>query len=61
MLPTVENRFVELAVVAKKFVVVAEVPVPVVNVRAWRVVEPVCKVLEKVESPAVAVKVPGKV
>jgi len=36
----VANKFVELAVVAKKFVVVAEVPVAAVKVKAWSVEEP---------------------
>ena len=34
-----ENRLVELAVVLKKFVVVADVPVAVVNCNVWTVVE----------------------
>jgi len=36
----VERRFVDDAVVAKKFVVVAEVPVAFTKVKFWRVVEP---------------------
>ena len=38
-----EKRFVELAVVAKKFVVVAFVPVALEKVRFWRVEELVTK------------------
>lgn len=48
MLPEVEKRFVELAVVEKKDVVVAEVPVAVVKVNDWRVVEPVVERLTPV-------------
>jgi len=40
MLPDVANRFVEDAVVAKKLVVVALVPVAVLKVKFCRVVEP---------------------
>ena len=36
----VEKRLVELAVVAKKFVVVAEVPVALTKVKFWRVLDP---------------------
>ena len=35
------KRFVELAVVAKKFVVVALVPVAFTKVKFWKVVDPV--------------------
>ena len=38
-LSAVAKRFVELAVVAKKFVVVADVPVAFRNVKFWRVEE----------------------
>jgi len=38
-----EKRLVELAVVAKKFVVVALVPVAFLKVKFWRVVEPTTK------------------
>src|SRR5690348_2692689 len=37
--PLVKKRFVVEAVVAKKLVVVAEVPVPLIKVKFWRVVE----------------------
>lgn len=40
VLRDVENRLVELAVVEKKLVVVAEVPVAVLKVKFWMVVEP---------------------
>ena len=40
-LAVVKKRLVVLELVAKKFVVVAEVPVAVVKVKDWRVVEPV--------------------
>jgi hypothetical protein len=56
----VAKRFVELAVVAKKFVVVAEVPVAFRKVKFWSVVEPVSKRFASVASPAVAVRVPVK-
>ncbi len=47
----VKKRFVVEAVVAKKLVVVADVPVAVVKVRAWRVEEPVDKRLPRVARP----------
>ena len=47
----VKKRLVVLAVLAKKLVVVAEVPVPVVKVKDWRVVEPVWSAVAKVEAP----------
>jgi hypothetical protein len=56
----VAKRFVEEAVVAKKLVVVAEVPVALMKVKFWRVLEPVSKRLERVVSPPVAVSVPVK-
>ena len=43
MLPEVAKRLVLDAVVAKKLVVVAEVPVAVVKVKFWRVEDPVTK------------------
>ena len=46
-LAAVEKRFVELAVVEKKLVVVALVPVAVLKVKFWSVVEP-----EESTSPA---------
>ena len=46
-----ENRFVELAVVAKKLVVVAEVPVALVKVKFFRVDEPVARKFEPVTVP----------
>ena len=54
------NKFVELAVEAKKLVVVALVPVAFVKVRSWRVDEPVRRRFESVVRPAVAVSVPVK-
>jgi hypothetical protein len=47
----VENRFVDEAVVAKKFVVVAEVPVAVVKVKDWRVEEPLATMFCAVRVP----------
>ena len=55
-----EKRFVLDAVVAKKFVVVAEVPVAFTKVKFWRVDEPVRRRLERVERPPVTVRVPVK-
>ena len=40
--------------------VVADVPVALAKVKFWRVEDPVSKRLERVESPAVAVRVPVK-
>lgn len=51
----VENRFVEEAVVEKKFVVVAEVPVAFTKVKFWRVEDPSAKRFVLVTVP-VAVK-----
>jgi hypothetical protein len=48
-----EKRLVELAVVLKKLVVVAEVPVAFTKVKFWRVVEPVRRRLPKVPEPRV--------
>ena len=42
-LAVVKKRLVELAVVEKKLVVVAEVPVALMKVKFWRVVEPVTR------------------
>ncbi len=53
-LPVVKNRLVDEAVVAKKLVVVAEVPVAVVNVKF-------CKVDEALMSRLLAVRVPVRV
>ena len=54
------KRLVELAVVAKKLVVVAEVPVALTKVKFCKVVEPVAKMFAAVNSelikPLVAVK-----
>lgn len=47
----VKNKFVVDAVVAKKLVVVALVPVPVVKVNDWSVVEPVWRAVAKVDAP----------
>ena len=47
-----EKRLVELAVVEKKLVVVAEVPVAFKKVKFWRVVEPVRSRLPAVRKPA---------
>lgn len=51
------KRLVDEAVVEKKFVVVAEVPVAFTKVKFWRVVEPVINRLVKVPRP-VEVKLP---
>lgn len=59
-LKRVENRFVELAVVENKLVVVALVPVALMKVKFCKVEEPVTKRFERVESPRVAVRVPVK-
>ena len=48
ILPAVAKRLVELAVVEKKLVVVALVPVAFTKVKFWRVVEAVAKILAKV-------------
>jgi len=48
MVAALAKRFVEEALVAKKFVVVAEVPVPFTKVKFWRVEEPVRRRLAKV-------------
>ena len=45
------KRFVVDAVVAKKFVVVADVPVAFTNVKDWRVDEPVERRFEAVSKP----------
>lgn len=57
-----ENRLVleavvEKRVVEKKFVVVAEVPVALLNVKFWRVEEPLRRRLERLVSPPIAVRV----
>jgi hypothetical protein len=54
------ERLVEEAVVAKKLVVVAEVPVALTKVKFWRVEDPERSRLERVVSPPVAVSVPVK-
>ena len=54
------KRFVEEAVVAKKLVVVAEVPVAFTKVKFWRVVDPERRRLESEVRPPVAVRVPVK-
>jgi len=51
MLALVVKRFVELAVVAKKLVVVAEVPVAFKKVKFCNVLEPVASKLEAVNVP----------
>jgi hypothetical protein len=51
------NEFVELAVVAKKFVVVAFVPVAFCEVKSRRVVEPERRRFESEVKPPVAVRV----
>jgi hypothetical protein len=56
-----ENKLVELAVVAKKLVVVAEVPVALTKVKFWRVEEPVNRRFERVVRPPLNVLVPVKV
>jgi hypothetical protein len=48
----VPKRLVEEAVVAKKLVEVAEVPVAVMKVKLWRVEEPLTRRLMKVAEPA---------
>src|SRR3989344_2459997 len=48
ILPAVAKRLVELAVVEKKLVVVALVPVAFTKVKLWRVEEAVAKILAKV-------------
>ena len=45
------KRFVDEAVVAKKLVVVAEVPVAFTKVKFWRVLDPVARRLPRVVSP----------
>ena len=45
------KRFVDEAVVAKKLVVVAEVPVAFTKVKFWRVLDPVARRLARVVSP----------
>lgn len=57
--PVETNRFVVEAVVAKKLVVVAAVPVAFWKVKFWRVEEAVAKRLLKVPKPE-AVKLPVK-
>lgn len=47
----VVKRFVEDAVVAKKFVVVAEVPVAFMKVKFWRVDEPVARMFAVARVP----------
>ena len=57
--PTVrseENRFVELAVVEKKLVVVADVPVALLKVKFWRVEEAFIKRLPRVDKPVVVME-----
>jgi hypothetical protein len=56
----VPYRFVDEAVVEKRDVVVALVPVALTNVKFWRVEEPVSSRFESVVSPPVAVTVPVK-
>ena len=51
MFPVVAKRLVDEAVVAKKLVVVALVPVALVNVKAWSVVEPVWRAVENEDNP----------
>jgi len=48
-----EKKFVELAVVAKKLVVVAEVPVAFKKVKFWNVDDPVASKLEALNNPVV--------
>ena len=48
------------ALVEKKFVVVASVPVPFVKVILWKVEEPVKRRFESVVKPAVTFRVPVK-
>ena len=59
--PLVKKRFVVEAVVEKKLVVVALVPVALTKVKFCNVDEPVTKRLDKVERPPVAVKVVPRV
>jgi len=58
--PLVKKRLVVEAVVVKKLVEVLLVVVEFNPVKFWRVVEPVCKVFEKVVWPAVTLRVPVK-
>ena len=61
--PTVrseEKRLVDEAVVEKRLVVVAEVPVALMKVKFWRVEEPVVRRLERVVRPPVTLSVPVK-
>jgi hypothetical protein len=51
--PVVKKRLVLEAVEAKKFVVVALVPVALIKVKFWRVVEPLTRRLAKVATPDV--------
>ena len=51
-LPVAMKRFVVEAVVLKKFVVVAEVPVALMKVKFWRVVEEVTRRFNAVARPA---------
>jgi len=60
MLPEVEKRLVDEAVVEKRLVVVAEVPVALMKVKFWRVEEPVRRRLERVVRPPVTLSVPVK-
>ena len=50
--PIVKNEFVEDAVVEKKLVVVAEVPVALVKVKFWRVVDEVVRMFDAVRRPS---------
>ena len=57
--PTVrseEKRFVEDAVVEKKLVVVAEVPVAFEKVKFWKVEEALARILVKVPRPEVVIE-----
>ena len=56
-LALVEKRLVDEAVVAKKLVVVAEVPVALTKVKFWRVEEALARMLENVPRP-VEVRLP---
>src|SRR3989344_9001803 len=56
-LKLLEKRLVEEAVVEKKLVVVAEVPVAVVKVKDWRVLEALARKLVKVPEPEVKVPI----
>ena len=49
--PFVKKRFVVEALVAKRFVVVAEVPVAFMNVKFWMVEEPLESKFPKVPKP----------